>query len=171
MRKLTKFHKAIIISLFITLFLNPLYSEETTPLPYESTAFPQFLKDLRRFEIISIGSLPFVTLNTTLVYSGIKYVDSGFDSTYTPNPFAASTYTTDEQKTIILSSVAVCAAIGLTDYIIQIVKRNKEQRRLKLLENEDISIYQIYDAESLNKTDNSITPIEDDEVQIDEEDL
>ncbi len=121
--------------------ITPLFSEDTTPVPYEKTEFPQFLKDLRRFEIITLGAMPFVTLDTTLAFSAFKYVDSGFDSAYTPNPFAASTYSTDEQMQIIFTSLGVCACIGLTDFVVQYIKRTKANKRQMLLENDSIQIY------------------------------
>lgn len=112
---------------------SPVFAEDTTPLPYDSKEFPQGLKDLRRFEIITLGALPFVTLNTTLVYSGIQYVEHDFDSAYTPNIFAASTYDTDEQKQILLTSLGVCIGIGVTDFVIQVIKRNIKKKRNRIL--------------------------------------
>jgi len=117
----------ITISLLFS-FTAPLFAEDTTPLPYDSKEFPQGLKDLRRFEIITLGAMPFVTLNTTLVYSGMQYVAHEFSEEYAPNIFAASTYTPEEQKKIILTSLGVCVGVGLTDYIIQLIKRSKKKR-------------------------------------------
>lgn len=117
----------ITISLLCS-FTVPLFAEDTTPLPYDKKEFPQGLKDLRRFEIITLGAMPFVTLNTTLVYSGIQYVAHDFDEMYSPNIFAASTYTPEEQKKIILTSLGVCVGVGITDYIIQLIKRSKKKK-------------------------------------------
>lgn len=119
--------KLILISLLFS-FSYPLIAEDTTPLPYDDKEFPQGLKDLRRFEIITLGAMPFVTLNTTLVYSGMQYVAHDFDPEYSPNIFAASTYTPEEQKKIILTSVGVCIGVGLTDYLIQLLKRSKKKK-------------------------------------------
>ena len=86
--------KSIAKILIFTLLFNicsPIFAESTSTEPKEYTEdeFPQALEDLRRFEIITLGSLPFVTLNSTLVYSGIKYVQHDFDPAYSPNPFAS----------------------------------------------------------------------------------
>ena len=94
---------------------------------------PQGLKDLRRFEIITLGSLPFVTLDAGIVYSGIRWANNGFDSAYSPNPFATSTYSTEEQIGILLTSIGISISIGLTDYIINLVKRSNKKNREKLL--------------------------------------
>ena len=129
--------KSIILKILLfSLILNstiPVFSEDTTPLEYDSSSMPQGLKDLRRFEIITLGSLPFVTLNAGIVYSGIRWANNGFDSAYSPNPFATSTYSTDEQIGILLTSIGISISIGLTDYIINLVKRSNKKNREKLL--------------------------------------
>lgn len=129
--------KSIILKILLfSLILNstiPVFSEDTTPLEYDSSSMPQGLKDLRRFEIITLGSLPFVTLDAGIVYSGIRWANNGFDSAYSPNPFATSTYSTDEQIGILLTSIGISISIGLTDYIINLVKRSNKKNREKLL--------------------------------------
>ena len=105
------------------------FGADTTPAPYSEGEFPQFLKDARRFEIITLGALPFVTIQTTLGYSTIKYVQNDFSSAYFPNPFAASSYSQDEQIGLLFTSLGICVGIGLTDLIIQLVKRGKAKKR------------------------------------------
>ena len=81
-------------------------SKNATPSPYTDDEFPQFMKDLRRAEIISFGALPFVTLTSTIVYSSARYAQHGFDSEYFPNFFAKASasngYSTAEQAGILL---------------------------------------------------------------------
>jgi hypothetical protein len=105
----------------------------TTPEPYKDDEFPQFMKDARRAEIITLGAMPFVTLNTTLGYSMLRYWQHDFSSDYVPNPFAKTSdsngFTEDEQKTILLTSIGISAGIGLTDLIVNIVKRNIARRK------------------------------------------
>lgn len=112
-------------------FLQPLFAEDTTPEPYHNEEFPETLQDLRRFEIITLGSMPFITLDVTLAYSGYNYVKSGFDEAYAPNIFAASSYTPEEQKKIILTSLGVSACVGLADYGVRLVKRLVNQHKIK----------------------------------------
>ena len=119
--------KSIILKILLfSLILNstiPVFSEDTTPLEYDSSSMPQGLKDLRRFEIITLGSLPFVTLDAGIVYSGIRWANNGFDSAYS----------TEEQIGILLTSIGISISIGLTDYIINLVKRSNKKNREKLL--------------------------------------
>jgi hypothetical protein len=81
--------KILIFSLLLNTAL-PVFSEDTTPKPYEDDELPQTLKDIRRFEIITIGALPFVTLDATLAYSTYRYAKNDFDSAYQPDIFSAS---------------------------------------------------------------------------------
>ena len=82
--KINKFILKIVFFSFIFNFCSPLFCEDTTPKPYTDEEFSQVAKDIRRFEIITLGSMPFVTLDTMLVYSGIKY----FETNKFISPFA-----------------------------------------------------------------------------------
>lgn len=136
----------IIAVLLCFSFFSPLGADtsSTTPEPYRENEFPQFLKDARRFEIITLGALPFVSIQTTLGYSTILYFQHDFEGAYFPNPFAAATYSQDEQIGILLTSLGICVGIGLTDLIIQIVKRNKAKKR-SAIQNSDLIITPVID--------------------------
>jgi hypothetical protein len=100
--------------------------------PYTKDEFPQWARDLRRTEIVTLGSLPFVALGVALGYSVIRYVDHDMDPDYAPNPFAktVSGLSTDEQLDILFISLGVSALFGLTDLTINLIKRhntNKQQ--------------------------------------------
>ena len=140
--------KSIAKILIFTLLFNicsPIFSATTSTEPKEYTEdeFPQALHDLRRFEIVSLGALPFVTLNSTLVYSGVKYVQNDFNPAYAPNPFAPkseSGFTTEEQVGILLTSLGISVGIGLTDFIIRSVKRNSKKKKAQKNKNQNITI-------------------------------
>lgn len=104
--------------------------------PYKDDEFPTLLKDLRRAEIITLGTMPFAILNVTLGYSFGKYAAHGFDSNYFVNPFTKTSsenaFSTEEQITIILTSIGISVGVGLTDYIVHIVKRNSEKKAKKI---------------------------------------
>lgn len=147
-----------ILILIFSLSTN-LFAEDTNPAPYDKEEFPQGLQDLRRFEIISLGSLPFVTLDATLVYSGIRYVKNDFDSSFKPDIFSKSSFNQDEQVGLILTSLGISVGIGLTDYIVHIIKRSKEKKKDKI-KYEDINIYPISedpDASLIKFASNSIS--------------
>jgi hypothetical protein len=121
--------------LIFTLLLNtalPVFAEDTTPKAYDEDEFPQTLKDLRRFEIITLGSLPFVTLDATLAYSTYRYAAHGFDSAYQPDIFSSSSFTQEEQTGIILTSIGISVGIGLTDLIVQLIKRSPKRKKTQI---------------------------------------
>ena len=102
-------------------------SSDTTPKPYEDTEFEQWKLDLRRFEIITFGAMPFITLDTIIIYSGIQWGMNGFSGAF-PNPFMAmSNYSQGEIIGIIVTSFTICVCIAITDYIINKIKRDKAQ--------------------------------------------
>ena len=133
--------KIIILSLFLNIAF-PAFAEDTTPKPYANDELPQGMKDIRRFEIITLGALPFVTLDTTLAYSSWRYVQHDFDAAYQPDIFAASSFSQEEQLNLILTSLGICIGIGLTDLIVQIVRRSSKKRKAQI-NYDDISIIPI----------------------------
>ena len=93
---------------------------------YDDIHFPQWTKDLRRTEIITFGSLPFVTLWQTLGYSLAKYGEFR-------NPLDKSTdsFTEDDQWNIIKISALTCIGLGLTDLTINLITRSQKEKRLR----------------------------------------
>ena len=64
------FKKLTAVILSFSLFTSFMFGAETkNPEPYNKEEMPQTLQDLRRFEIITLGAMPFVMLDTTLGYS------------------------------------------------------------------------------------------------------
>ncbi len=151
----------VLILIFSTILNVNLFaadSTNTTPAPYEDDEFPQGLKDLRRFEIIAFGSMPFVTLDVNIAYAMGKPVfncmQSGDWSNYTfTNPLTASAeYSSDEIKGVIWTAVGISVGIALTDYIINLVKRNKLKK--STYQNNTINIYNITNDEDAIKLEN-----------------
>lgn len=155
--------KILIFSLFLNISV-PAFAADTTPKPYDNDELPQTMKDIRRFEIITLGALPFVTLDTTLAYSTWRYVQHDFDSAYQPDIFAASSFSQEEQRNLILTSLGVCIGIGLTDLIVQIIRRSHKKRTTQI-NYDDISIIPISEDE-----DAQIIPLPsaDDETEVQE---
>ncbi len=130
----------------------PVFSE--TAEPYEKDEFPGILHDIRRAEIITLGSMPFITFSATLGYSFGKYASHNFDSSYFVNPFSSTdenSFSTDEQVGILLTSLGISAGIGLTDFIVHAVKRSNRQRKLKKQKNTEIQINPIMEDPSATK--------------------
>lgn len=113
--------------LILTLCSTFLYSQESEiAVPYKPDEFPQWAVDLRRTEIITIGSFPLSFMFTAIIYDVAKFAS---DSSI---PFGSSR-SQDDIKNMLLISGGVSLAVGLTDFIIQQVKRSKiekEQQKL-----------------------------------------
>ena len=120
--------------LIFSLFAQNLFSAASkTPEPYSDNEFPGFLHDLRRAEIITLGAMPFITFNATLGYSLSKFAFNNFDLQYFVNPFAQSSdssFSTDEQIGIILTSLGISLCIGITDFIVNSVKRSNAKKKI-----------------------------------------
>lgn len=145
--------KILIFSLLLFTVM-PAFSEDTTPKPYDEDEFPQTLKDIRRFEIITIGALPFVTLDTTLAYSTFRYARNDFNEAYKPDIFSSSSFNQEEQKGIILTSVGICVGIGVTDLVVQLIKRSVSRKKKPEINYDDIAVIPISEDE-----DASIIPL------------
>ena len=137
--KKSKVFLFFLISLFIS--TQNIFAEENhEPKPYDTSELPQAIKDFRRFEIITLGSLPFVMIDTTLVYSGIRYARNDFKDEYKPNIFDKTSYTTEEQMQILLTSVGISVGIGVSDLVVNIIKRETKKNRAKRQKQNNIII-------------------------------
>lgn len=96
--------------------------------PITKPTFPTWTKDLRRFEVISLGSLPFTTLSVSFAYSMFKYVSSGFTSPF-PNPMSknGSNLTKKEQIGVIITSASLSLIIGVTDLVVNIINSKQAE--------------------------------------------
>ncbi len=112
--------RTIFIVFFALFFVFQSFSEDST---WKNVEFPQWSRDLRRTEIITLGSLPFVTLWTTLGYSIAVYGEFR-------NPLDKSTdsFTSEDQKHVIAISAGVCVALGLTDLALTLIKRHSRKK-------------------------------------------
>ena len=122
----------ILLSLLMNFSFNVFADNNSNATNENSDEIPQSLQDFRRFEVITLGSMPFVTLDVTLGYSIEQYMEElakGNKPSF-PNPFKTSSnggYTDDEIKGIIITSLCISLGIGLTDLIVRVIKRNKVQ--------------------------------------------
>ncbi len=116
-------HKIIIMLLLIIPF-GFLFSQEDvdTPIPYMPDEFPEWTLDLRRAEIITIGSFPLAFLVTALVYDVSMSAASGFTAEF------SSFRSQDDIRNIILISAGISVVIGLVDFIIHQVRKSKKEK-------------------------------------------
>ena len=118
---------------------------------------PSWVKDLRRAEIVTLGSLPFTTLGATLAYSLYRYGANDFKPAYIPNPFPLSSteakLSTDEQIGIIATAAGISLAVGITDFIVMQVKHSRKKKALEKIREEQGTVIRIQEG-ALQDADN-----------------
>ena len=94
---------------------------EETPEPYAKDEFPDWLRTVRRAEIILIGAIPFSLFLSFEVYDVYRFLSRNMDPRYSPWPFGASggaPYTQEEQIGIAVSTLAFSSIIALADFLL-----------------------------------------------------
>jgi hypothetical protein len=125
--------RLVTLYLLCALIASPVFAQTSsttvTIAPYEQDEFARWMKDLRRFEIVSLGSTPFVTFGTFLGYGAYRYFSGGMETF--PIPFSSGKeagFSETEQRNIFLISIGIGALIGLIDFAIVQIKRAQENR-------------------------------------------
>lgn len=118
--------------LFVSLFsVFPVYAEDTkvsrTPDPYGAEEFKQWQKDLRRFEIITFGALPFVSLLSFWAYDIGRSIAHKGAPAYNPWPLKdakiAVKLTEKEQLGVFLTAVGISLGVAIIDLTYRSIKR------------------------------------------------
>lgn len=121
----------LILTVIFSLFSQNLFAQSSEePVPYGDNEFPAWAEHIRRTEILTFGSMPFVTIGVTLVYSFYNLATHDFNGAYFINPFTKeNSLTRDEQVGIIVASSLVSLGIGLTNLTINLIKENVAKKR------------------------------------------
>jgi hypothetical protein len=96
-----------------------------------NSASPSWLKDIRRAEIVALGSLPLTVFWTSFVIDMFRYSNHGWDRAYAPWPLksaGAVAMDYNELRTLFGVAVGSSVAIALIDHVIVRVKRAKTQK-------------------------------------------
>ena len=112
------------------------------PAYFDTSGYPQWVRDLRRWEIVTFGSFPFAMFTATFAMdmyrwndaNGLDWSDTGRQ--YAPWPLksaGAKVMTDTEQKITISVAAGLSIAIAVTDLIIVQVKRAKAKKRAEAL--------------------------------------
>ena len=123
--------------IFIVVFFLPLFAQKIevpNAEPYQYEEFPEWAHQLRRSEIITIGSYPFTVMAVGFGYSFYRYFANNMDNAYTPNPFINANnknYTTEEQKKMMMYAAGMSLSVGLFDFIINQTIKSEEKKQAK----------------------------------------
>lgn len=106
---------------------------QTTPVPYGPAEFPVWQQNVRRAEIISFGSLPFVTFFSSLYYNVYRYYDHDRQKEYLPWPLNTGKDTVPlsegEQKAIFGYSIALSVGVAAFDFAWRTVRHEMRVRK------------------------------------------
>ena len=154
--------KIAFLIFFVSLFsVFPIYAEDTTvsrtPDPYGAEEFKQWQKDLRRFEIITFGALPFVSLLSFWAYDIGRSIAHKGDPAYNPWPIKdakiAVKLTEKEQLGIFLTAVGISLGVAIIDLTYRSIKRANAKKLEEKNEEEAILLIPIEE----NKTEETET--------------
>ena len=133
MHRFSKF--VFTVLLFLLAAKVPLSAAESTSAePYTEDEFPRWAYDVRRTEIITFGSLPFVTIAVTLCYGTYLYMNGTLDSFPNPLDKSSDSFSSGQQLKILGMSVGASCALGAADLIVSLIKSKKKSDRKKKLE-------------------------------------
>lgn len=99
------------------------------PTPYRREEFPQWAWDLRRAEIVTIGSFPITMILTGFTYELARFAFSEFDQRNAPwflRTAAGERFNEGERIGMILTAGALSVIIGVVDHLLG---RREERRR------------------------------------------
>ncbi len=88
--------------------------------PYAEDEFPSWLLELRRAEVVFIGSFPISMLFTSLSYEGIRAVRNAVTGAETTGArgLGNAEFSPEESRWVLLVGTVLSAAVAVTDYII-----------------------------------------------------
>jgi hypothetical protein len=140
--------KIFFLIILFSLFFNQtrqaqaqsLSAVDTTETNFSSSELPQWVKDVRRFDIITFGIFPFSMFFVTFATDMIRWNNAnGFDISeqgrqYAPWPAksaGAVEMSNDEYSRTILLAAGVSVAVAIVDLLIVTAKRKNERRRVE----------------------------------------
>ncbi|MDR2210628.1 MAG: hypothetical protein LBO65_04060 [Spirochaetaceae bacterium] len=111
---------------------EPLAEESLAEEPLVNTPItqgkPQWVKDLRRAEIVAFGSFPFTMFFTATFTDLYRCASHGWDRRYAPWPFksaGAVSMDTGELRMMFTVAISSSLVISLVDYLIVRYKRSR----------------------------------------------
>jgi hypothetical protein len=136
--------KALLLCLLLMPALHvPAQTQNTeSATEFDTTDFPQWAKDLRRWEIVAFGTFPFTMLFTTTIMdmyrwnkaNGMNFSEEG--RRYAPWPLksaGAVSMTNSEMTRTIQIAATASVALAFIDLIIVKTKERKARRRAESL--------------------------------------
>ena len=93
------------------------------PVPYDKNEFPEWARDIRRFEVVTLGATPIVMLLTSLLYDQIAPVVNK------NNPCFTGVNTQEHLINKIAISLSISGTLAIVDFIIHRVTVSEQRRK------------------------------------------
>ncbi len=129
--------KLALVLIALAVLAGSVYSQQQTdvgsdtdPEGYTEQEFSPFLRDLRRAEIVMLGTFPMTLFLSLEAYDIYRFAASGGAPEYAPWPFrppgAVGYDWKDESRWILLAALSTSVLITAADYIVSRVKAKRE---------------------------------------------
>ncbi|MDR1127579.1 MAG: hypothetical protein LBL06_05575 [Treponema sp.] len=118
------------IAVLLILTTAPIFGQTTNnnPLSYDPSEFPRWARDLRRFDIVTLGAFPFAFFTATFFTDTMRWSQHDWQMAYSPWPLkpAGGYETTDDEKLNVLGiAFAIALGVAVVDLIVINIKRLK----------------------------------------------
>jgi hypothetical protein len=122
-------------------FLVPAQTNTASSI-FVSDNVPQWVKDLRRWEIVAFGSIPFTMLTATFAMDMYRWQnENGMDTSdvgrrYAPWPLksaGAVVMEGKEQETVFIIAASLSVGIAMADQVIVQIKRYRARKKAEAL--------------------------------------
>jgi hypothetical protein len=92
--------------------------------------WPQFAKDLRRFDVVAFGLFPFAFLVAGIGYDLMRSAQHGWDSAYYPWPVKGSAaWESKDYGNVVLGSAVLSLSVAAIDLAIILIKRHAAAKK------------------------------------------
>ncbi|MDR0290772.1 MAG: hypothetical protein LBI06_07550 [Treponema sp.] len=126
----------------IPILYAPAQTTTTKSTEFDTSEFPQWVRDLRRWEIVAFGSIPFTMFTTTFAMdmyrwskaNGMDFSDEG--RRYAPWPLkspAAVPMESSEMEKVLMIAAGLSITVALTDMVIVQIKRYRARKKAEAL--------------------------------------
>jgi hypothetical protein len=129
---------AFLLGVFaLSLLPAPRLSAQTTQPPNAAAApnkdaveWPEFAKDIRRFDVVAFGLFPFAYLVTSIGYDLMRSAQHGWDAAYYPWPVKGSaSWESEDYRNVIIGSAVLSLSVAAIDLVIILIKRHAAARK------------------------------------------
>jgi len=130
---------------------------------FDLSGAPQWVKDLRRWEIVAFGTIPFAMFTATFgmdMYrwnnaNGMDWSDNG--RKYAPWPLksaGAFGMESDEMEKTLIIAASLCVTVAFTDLVITLIKRANARKRAEALPHNATTIIRrpLYEEPQIQET-------------------